>query len=592
MFKPIGHWQIIANRYQGLLVLWSNNNTYGGMIRFENNTSWEVLKNISYDSQTNRISFTRNTQEYTGLGKINGFTGKFREGRNSYLWNALQIDSPLSKIQSTDPNVKHIDSRIHSPISQKILVLVEERIISSMLSTFNGGNSVLARYLDDLNREGFEVHMYSYDVRSSESGLQEHHHHPTEVLRLYKYIRDFYFASNCLINGVVLIGDFPAAGTCNFYDEQKNNSIEQHELDYFCVDVMLSDPYGYWEWLPLAPMIPAGSSEMTRLPYDENRHPGGMLYPRDQWSAPGFVHTRQSEVHHSQRDSRKYGSEPKFWIGRITAAQSAWITGPNGWEYSFDEEIRQLVDYFDRNHFHRTNRRNGRGYIFIEKDWAGGWRNQKDKMARILNQNNIVVNADSPDFNINNKASISNYFESFRQDYLVCEYIMHSDWLNHSFSSESGQDTFPNNFPNSFRTTGSNYLVNIPKNTVKSIHLIANPNKSNLPRFYLLGGCDVGAILFRPKYMDQEQLSPATKLNRQYGAHVLGVSYLMHANGLAVLAHNVTNPPSDYTQLYEEWRNGKSFGDAVLSLMNQENNSRLPHYRNVIFGDPTLRLSY
>jgi hypothetical protein len=30
----------------------------------------------------------------------------------------------------------------------------------------------------------------------------------------------------------------------------------------------------------------------------------------------------------------------------------------------------------------------------------------------------------------------------------------------------------------------------------------------------------------------------------------------------------------------------------VLALMRVENAANLPHYRNVVFGDPTLRLSY
>ena len=63
-------------------------------------------------------------------------------------------------------------------------------------------------------------------------------------------------------------------------------------------------------------------------------------------------------------------------------------------------------------------------------------------------------------------------------------------------------------------------------------------------------------------------------------------------SGLAVLAHNVTNPPGDYTPIYDAWRQGRSFGDGLMTLMTNENNTRLPHYRNVVFGDPTLRLSY
>jgi hypothetical protein len=119
------------------------------------------------------------------------------------------------------------------------------------------------------------------------------------------------------------------------------------------------------------------------------------------------------------------------------------------------------------------------------------------------------------------------------------------------------------------------------------------PNKSALSRFYLLGGCDVAKILFRPQYLvDGEKTSPTTPLNRQYGAHMLGTAYLADAMGLAVLTHNVTNPPGDYTVLFQTLQQNNPFGEAVLALMRAENAANLPHYRNVIFGDPTLNLSY
>jgi hypothetical protein len=51
----------------------------------------------------------------------------------------------------------------------------------------------------------------------------------------------------------------------------------------------------------------------------------------------------------------------------------------------------------------------------------------------------------------------------------------------------------------------------------------------------------------------------------------------MHANGLAVLAHNVTNSPGDYTVLYKSLQQGKAFGDAVLKLMQDENNGVANH---------------
>jgi hypothetical protein len=119
------------------------------------------------------------------------------------------------------------------------------------------------------------------------------------------------------------------------------------------------------------------------------------------------------------------------------------------------------------------------------------------------------------------------------------------------------------------------------------------PNKSALSRFYLLGGCDVAKILFRPQdLVDGEKTSPMTPLNRQYGAHMLGTTYLAHAMGLAVLARNVTNPPGDYTVLFLTLQQNRPFGEAMIVLMRAENAANLPHYRNVIFDDPTLKLSY
>jgi hypothetical protein len=258
-----------------------------------------------------------------------------------------------------------------------------------------------------------------------------------------------------------------------------------------------------------------------------------------------------------------------------------------------EEEVRLLVEYFKRNHSHRTTSRTRRGYIFLDKDFANDAQSEKNKMATVISQRNITVHADSTGFVTGQKASIANYIASFQREFLVCQYVMHSDWLNHYFAAEAGQDVFPTDFPSSHKSPGSDFSVNLSRNSIKSSHIIAIPNKSSKPRFYLLGGCDVGAILFRPKFMtDGEHLSPTTPLFRQYGANVLAVAYLMHANGLAVLAHNVTNPPGDYAVLYQIWQQGKSFGEGVLKLMQSENNAKVPHYRNVIFGDPTLRLSY
>lgn len=588
----IGQWKINANNSTGKLELWRIGNNWNGRVWFDASQRWENLSNIVFDPNTLVLQYTRGTQQYTGKLGFDELVGTFTDAGQNYPWRAQRSWSHLTRIESARPSVKFLSTRAAAPTAPQVLVLVEERLLGGLLATSSGGASVLQRYLDDLQSEGWEAYAYRYDVRSDETGEQSHRHLPSEVFQLYKYIREFYHSSDGLLSGVVLIGDFPAAGTASYEDRQVGNSLEQHELDYFCVDAMLADPFGYWEWLPVAPMVPPGSPETLRLPYDEGRHPSGSLYPRNQWSAPGFVHTRQSEVHHSQRNPNHYGSEPKYWIGRIGAAQAAWRTGRQGWEYSIEEEVRLLVDYFNRNHAHRSGRRITNGYIFITDPGLAGWQGEKNKMGAIIPQQNIAVNADDPALPAGQRASIANYIASFQQEYLVCELVMHSDWLNHSFAA--GEDVFPANFPNTFTSPGSNFSVPLlPDNAIKASHLIAIPNKAPTSRFYLLGGCDVGAIIHRPQFLtDGQHVSPATPLRRQYGAQVLGVAYLMHANGLAVLAHNVTNPVGDYTVLYQTWQQGKPFGEGVLKLMQNENSAKLSHYRNVIFGDPTLRLSY
>jgi hypothetical protein len=490
--------------------------------------------------------------------------------------------------------VRFLTARPGSPSAPRLLVLVEERLAGYLLAESGGGWTPFTRWLDDLQHEGWDVYAYTYDVRSDETGERGHRHLPSEVLQLYRTIREFYFIAETRLSGVVLVGDFPAAGTCHI-DTHNGAAGTQAELDYFCVDAMLADPFGYWEWLPIAPMVTPGHPSVLRMPADEGLPPNQMLYPRAHWNAPGFVHTRQWEVHHSERDPTRYGSDPKFWVGRLGVSQAAWRTGQQGWEWSEAEEVRLLLAYFDRNHQHRTMARTRRGYLFIEKDWAGGWQAERTRMVAAVPQANIVVHADTAGFAANQKASIANYLASFQQEHLICQYVMHSDFLNHYFSAEAGQDVLPAGFPTTYTSPGSPWSVSIPQggSSVKEVHLVALPNKHSLPRFYLLGGCDVARMLTRPRFLvDGEKTSPSTPLHRQYGAHMLATAYLAHLNGLAVLAHNVTNPPSDYTALFASLQQNKPFGDAVLAMMRAENAARLPHYRNVLFGDPTLRLSY
>lgn len=585
----IGQWSINANNYAGKLELWQSGGVWTGRIWFDVHQKWENLTAITLSQNT--LAFTRGVQVYRGDLAYDELMGTFTDNGQSFPWRAQRSWSNLTRISSVKPNANFITNRAASPTAPTVLVLVEERLWNKLQGTQNGGSSVFQRYLDDLQNEGWEVFAYRYDVRSDETGEQYHRHLPSEVLPLYKFIRNFYHTANGKLNGVVLIGDFPAAGAVVLEDRQIGTTLEQHEMYYYCVDAMLSDPFGYWEWLPVAPMVEPGSPIKMRLPYDEGRHPSGGLNPRYQWSPPAFVLSRQSEVHHSQRHPNRFGAEPKFWIGRITAAQAAWRTGPQGWEYAIDEEMRLLVDYFNRNHIHRTTSRTRNGYIFVTDPGLAGWQAERNKMSSVIPQANIAVNADDATLAANKRASIANLLKSFQEDRLVCELVLHSDFLNHAFNSPGG---FPSGFPTMFNSPGSNSSIPIPHGTtVKSIHLMAMPSKTTTSRFYLMGGCDIGTLMHRPQYLvDGERVSPATPLNRHYAAFGLGVSYLMHGNGLAVVAHNTINPTGDYTPIYEAWRVSKSLGDGVLILMQNERNAGIPHYRNVIFGDPTLRLSY
>ncbi len=447
------------------------------------------------------------------------------------------------------------------------------------------------RYAEDLRTEGWEVHLRPYDVRSAETGERGHRHLPAEVLDLYRSIRTVWREVGASLAGVVLVGDFPAAGIAHIQDVQIGDKLEQHEMDYFCVDAMLADPTGYWEWLPLAPTLPPGSPETMRLPFDEGRHPGGSLYPRTEWSAPAFVLLHRSEVAHADRTPGRFGAVPRFWVGRVSAAQTAWVTGPDGWEWSAQEEVRQLVEFFERNHAHRTSRREPTGYLFLDRDFAGDWPAGKARMAAAVPAERIRVQSDDPAFAPVDQATFAGYLESFRGDYLFHEASMHSDRLNHYFAGLEGSDDPPADFPDRWRFPGSEFEVEIPRGSLQAGHLRAIPGASTLPRFYLLAGCDLGDILHRcPMMVDGQHISPETPLARMYGAYNLGLSYLMLARGLAVLCHNVTNPPGDWAPVYRAMGEGRSFGDGVLEVMRAENDAGLPHYRNVIFGDPTLRL--
>ncbi len=602
IMKPneiLGVWHIVANENSASLNLWQTGNNLNGQVKFDNLSITENLSSLSFSNDEIRFTRPEVDQQYSGKIRGDDLRGTFLQAGNSYSWFGRRMPSPLLELSCDKPRVVPVDYRASSPVAQRVLVIVEERVLGALLSSLSDGVSVLTRFFDDLQNEGWEVIAYSFDVRSHESGERYHRHLPAEFLDLYRFVKRFYQAAQT-IGGVLLIGDFPTAGIVNLEDRQVGQILEQHELDYFSVDAVLSDPYGYWELMATAPTFPPGSTLSGRLPYDDSRHPNGSLSNRDHWSAPGFVThaSAQWQVHHSERTRRKHAADPKFWVGRVTASQSAWRTGQSGLEYSEEEELRLLADYFNRNHQHRTTSRQRRGYLFLDLDFEGGWQSESTKWTNSVTQSSITVNADSSSLPTTQWATIDNYLNSFSEEYLVCYYMMHSDSLNHYFAPRRGSiEEVPATFPQNFTSPGSMFGVAVPggQTSIKALHHLALPNRSAYSRFYLLGGCDVGDILHRPRYLvGGERISTATALHRQHGAQNLAVTYLMRCNGLAVLAHNVTSIAADYTPVYQAWQQGECLGNGVLQLMRNENVAgQIPHpYRNIVFGDPTLKLSY
>lgn len=593
----LGTWRVAANNFPGDLRLWRDGSALAGVIKFGNGPV-EALQAVAFANDQLQFNRPGPAQRYTGQVRGDEIQGQFTEGSNSFPWSGWRV-RPLPELASDRPRARSIDFRAGLSGAPCVLIVVEERILGTLTAGLNNGVSLLSRFLDDLQNEGWEVAAYSYDVRSHESGERCHRHLPSEFLDLYRFVRQFYEVAQGALAGLLLAGDFPAAGIVGLGDLEGGTG--QQELDYFGADAVLADPNGYWDQVGAAPMVPPGSSKFVPLPWDESRAPYGALYLRDQWSAPGFVaHLhRKWQVNHAERSSQQWVAEPKFWVGRITAAQSAWRTGQGGLEYSESEEMRLLVEYFHRNHQYRTTRdRVKRGYVFVDLDWAGSWATHRASMANAVPQANIVVNADTAPHDSTHRATVANYVGSFNQDFQVCHYIMHGDAQNHYFTSPpNAPDSAPANFPQSFTSPGSAFSVAVPgfATSVKALHHFAMPNRAPSPRFYLLGGCGAGDILHRPRgLVDVEKISAVTPLHRQHGAQNLGVTYLMRCNGLAVLAHNTVNQPGDCGPIYQAWQQGKCMGEGVLQIMRNENVvGGIPNpYRNIVFGDPTLRLSY
>jgi hypothetical protein len=196
----IGQWTINANNSLGKLELWKSGNNWYGRVSFYPNQHWEDLTNIAFDPNTLVLRYARAAQQYTGRLAFDELVGTFIDSGQNYTWRAQRAWSHLVKIESAKPSVKFVSTRSASPTAPKVLALIEERLLGRLLGTVSDGSSVLQRYLDDLQKEGWESYAYGYDVRSDETGEQNHRHLPSEVLQLYKYIRKFYEASDGLLS--------------------------------------------------------------------------------------------------------------------------------------------------------------------------------------------------------------------------------------------------------------------------------------------------------------------------------------------------------------------------------------------------------
>src|SRR5262245_15218435 len=209
-----GAWRVVANGSPATLQLWLVNGGLSGQIKFDGLPAVETLTNASFswdlDHNWGLLQFGRPqaAQQYTGRVRQDDVRGTFTQGGSSFSWFGCHVPSPLAGLTSERPRVQALDHRAGPPGAPRVLVIVEERLLGSLLASFTGGNSALTRYFDDLQSEGWEVVAYRYDVRSHETGERAHRHLPSEFLDLHRFVRSVYEAAQGVIAGVMLIGDF------------------------------------------------------------------------------------------------------------------------------------------------------------------------------------------------------------------------------------------------------------------------------------------------------------------------------------------------------------------------------------------------
>lgn len=191
----LGTWRVVANDYPATMQLWSAGNVLAGQIQFDNLPNAENLVAPSFNPSFNndQLQFSRPgaNQQYTGRVRGDNLHGTFSQAGVAYTWFARHVPSPFAALTSDRPRVRALDYRAGAPGAQRVLIIVEERILGALLASLYEGVSVLTRYFDDLQTEGWEVAAYSYDVRSHESGERYHRHLPSEFLDLYRFVRHF-----------------------------------------------------------------------------------------------------------------------------------------------------------------------------------------------------------------------------------------------------------------------------------------------------------------------------------------------------------------------------------------------------------------
>ena len=105
----VGTWEINANNYKGKLEIRAAGTGLAGRVWYDADRIWEGLTNISFDSRSGTLRFTRPlpAQRYTGHLSGNLITGTFDQGgAGNYQWQASKTSAQASPpaVSPSKPN--------------------------------------------------------------------------------------------------------------------------------------------------------------------------------------------------------------------------------------------------------------------------------------------------------------------------------------------------------------------------------------------------------------------------------------------------------------------------------------------------------